>query len=212
MLNPIVVIGGGGHAKVLLEAIHLLNMPILGVLDNSETLKEVHGVPILGSDKLLDNFKPSEVALVNGLGSLKPYSKRTDIFKSLKQKGYKFVTIIHPSAIVAKNTHIGEGVQIMAGVIIQPGVTIGDNVIINTRASIDHDCVIGEHTHIAPGVTLSGNVSVGRQVHIGTGATLIQGINIGSGSTLAAGAVMTKDCSEGAYVMGVPGKEVMSCE
>jgi UDP-perosamine 4-acetyltransferase len=95
----------------------------------------------------------------------------------------------------------------MAGAVIQSGSRIGINSIINTRASVDHDCVIGNHVHISPGVTLSGGVEIGTCSHIGTGSTVIQGIVIGNSCLAAAGAVVTKDVIAGVKVRGVPARE-----
>ena len=124
----------------------------------------------------------------------------------LKILGYDFSTVIHPSAVVTSDVILGEGSQGMSGEVIQPGSHIGCNTIINTRASVDHDCIIGDHVHISPGVTLSGGVDIGAGSHIGTGATLIQGISIGCGCLVAAGAVVVKDITDGEMVRGVPAR------
>ncbi|WP_061214979.1 DapH/DapD/GlmU-related protein [Syntrophomonas wolfei] len=96
----------------------------------------------------------------------------------------------------------------MAGAVIQALVTIGVNTIINTRASVDHECLIGDHVHIAPGTTISGGVKIGDNVLIGAGATIIQGIHIGASSIVGAGAAVTKDVREGVIVMGIPARVV----
>lgn len=212
MLKPNIIIGGGGHAKVLIEVLRLLQLPVLGIVDPSPTLTSVLGIPVLGDDLLLERYSPDEIILVNGLGSLEPESLRMILFKKYKDRGFNFNTLIHPSAILAKTTCLGEGVQIMAGSIVQPDCVIGDNSIINTRTSIDHDVRIGAHVHLAPGVTLSGHVQVRDKVHIGTGASLIQGIDIGEASMIAAGTVVIRDCPSYSHVMGVPGKEVKKRE
>ncbi len=103
--------------------------------------------------------------------------------QSMKGSGrwnISFETVIHPSAVIAPEVHIDDGVQVMAGAIVQPGSWLGENVIINTGARVDHDCTIDAHAHVAPGVTLSGNVHVGNGAHIGAGATVIQGIKVGT--------------------------------
>ena len=96
----------------------------------------------------------------------------------------------------------------MAGVVIQPGSRIGKNSIVNTKASVDHDCIIGDHVHISPGVTLSGGVTVGSTVHIGSGATIIQGMRIGDNCLVAAGAVVISPLLDSVTVAGVPAKEI----
>lgn len=209
MSLPVIILGAGGHAKVLIEALLQSDILIAGIVDPDPKLvdAEILGVPVLGGDDVVDEFPPSEIQLVNGLGSVGLPVNRQQLFERFKDMGYKFATVVHPSAVLASDVVLGEGVQVMAGAVVQPGCCIGTNSIINTRASVDHDCIIGDHVHIAPGVTMSGSIKIGSDSHIGTGATLIQGISIGSGCLLAAGAVVTKDIADGAMVRGVPARE-----
>lgn len=204
----IIVLGAGGHAKVLIDSLLASSAVIAGIVDPDPALAgtTILGVPVLGGDDVFGEFPPSEVRLVNGLGSVGLPVKRQQLFERFKELGHSFASVVHPSAVVAPDVEIGEGAQIMAGVVIQPGCRIGANVIINTRASVDHDCVIGDHVHIAPGVTLSGGVVIGKDAHIGTGATLIQGVTIGYGSIIGAGSVVIKDVPTGVTVVGVPGR------
>ncbi|HEX3032888.1 MAG TPA: NeuD/PglB/VioB family sugar acetyltransferase, partial [Bacillota bacterium] len=133
---------------------------------------------------------------------------RSKLFDKFKADGYSFASVIHPSAIIGYDVELGEGVQILAGAIIQPGSRVGANTIINTKASLDHDCIIGAQVHVAPGVTMSGNVRIADGVHIGTGAVLIQGISVGRNSLVGAGAVVIRDVTAESTVVGVPAKEV----
>lgn len=208
MSDAVLIVGGGGHAKVLVEALLANAAIIAGIMDADSALlgKQVLGVPVLGDDQLLDEYPTDAVRLVNGIGSTGLPVGRRGIFERFTARGFGFATVVHPSAVIASDAELGEGAQVMAGAVLQPGCRIGANVIINTRASVDHDCIIGDHTHIAPGVTLSGGVSIGAGCHVGTGATVIQGITIGAGSVVGAGAVVTKDVAAGVTVVGVPAK------
>ena len=192
---PIILLGSGGHAKVVKNVLNEIGAQILGATDSDPKAHGMvwMGLQILGGDDYVNNYSTDTVKLVNGIGSIGRVVVRRNLFEGFKKKGYKFLTLIHPSAILAKDVILEEGAQIMAGAVIQPGVRIGRNVIINTRASIDHDCIIGDHAHIAPGATLSGAIQVGEAVHIGAGATVIQGINIGVESIVAAGAVVYRN-------------------
>lgn len=206
MDSPVIVIGAGGHAKVLIDILKLKSVEILGiVLPKSNTLNDkFYGYPIIGDDEVVLEYLSQDIKLVNALGSVRSTDKRKAIFERFKRQGYNFTSVIHPSAIISSDSKLSEGIQVMAGVIIQAGCTIGENTILNTKASIDHDCLVGQHVHVAPGVTISGNVSIGECTHIGTGATIIQGIRIGANVTVAAGGVVVKNISDGLMVKGVP--------
>lgn len=177
MKRPIVLIGGGGHASVLLDIIQELGLLIKGYVSLKEE-KDI-AASYLGDDSILNNKELiSSIMLVNAIGSVHIPHKRKDIFLKYKNIGYDFFTLIHPSVIISKNSMIGEGVQIMAGCVIQTGCIVNANALINTGACIDHHSIIGEHTHVAPGATLCGNVIVGSTSHIGPNSTVIQGCRL----------------------------------
>lgn len=207
---PVCIIGAGGHAKVLIDALLCLGERPMGITDSASESKPANilGIPVLGDDEVVFKYSPEDILLVNGLGSTGLPILRQEIYARFKKKGYRFINVIHPAALIGRDVEIGEGVQIMAGAVLQTGIRIGNNTIVNTRASVDHDCVIGESVHIAPGVTLSGAVHVGDGVHIGTGAVVIQGVRIGPSSIVAAGAVVVDDIPERATASGVPAKVV----
>jgi len=208
MKLPVIVVGAGGHAKVLIDALKLCSCEVIGIVDADPHKKGVHilGIPVIGNDEIVFSHNPDSVLLANGLGSVAKMSLRQRTFERFQLQGYHFTSVIHPSAVIASDVELAEGVQIMAGAVIQAGCKINANSIVNTRASVDHDCHIGAHVHIAPGVTLSGGVSVGDASHIGTGATVIQGVTIGKECLVAAGSVLLHDISEGITVMGVPAR------
>jgi len=216
--KPIIILGAGGHARVLADALRPLE--VSGFTD-SNPLKidsRLHNATVLGGDDIALAYAPDDIQLVNGIGSVGigigtkgmalDTLRRVGLFNRFRSAGYRFLNVIHPSAIMAPDVALGEGVQIMAGTVLQTGCNIGDNTIVNTRASIDHDCHIGAHVHIAPGAVLSGGVTVGDYVHIGAGATIVQGIHIGANCMIAAGAVVIRDIPAGKTVIGVPAKEV----
>ncbi len=204
--KEIVVYGAGGHARVLIDVLRLNNADFRGkVVDDDPSLhgRSSDGFVILPATELTD---PVSCRLANAVGSAGLPGSRQAVFQQMRAKGFAFAVVTHPSAVVASNATIGEGAQLMAGSIVQPGAEIGANTLINTRVSVDHDCVIGDHCHLAPGVTLSGNVTVGNGCHLGTGAVVIQGVTIGEGSFVAAGAVVTNDLPPGSAVRGVPAR------
>ncbi|TBL73009.1 acetyltransferase [Paenibacillus thalictri] len=202
---PVIIIGGGGHAKVLADCLRLQSCRIMGFTDWDETAL-IPGVKRLGDDSFLQQVEPSQVHLVNGIGSVRSLELRKNIFDRFKALGFHFINIIHPSVLIANDVDLAEGTQIMAGAIIQPGCQIGCNTIVNTKVSLDHDCRISAHVHISPGSTLCGGVIIDESVHIGAGSTLIQNIHIGAQSLIGAGSVVIKDVSPGQKVFGVPAK------
>lgn len=210
MNKPVLIIGGGGHAKVLINCLLLNRVNILGIFeaDTSRVGQEILGVSIIGSDDAVFQYNPSEVSLVNAIGSTKSLALRTNIFNKFKNRGYSFSSVTHPSAVVAADVVAGEGVQIMAGAIIQPGCCLGNNVIINTKASIDHDCKLEEHVHVAPGTTVSGGVVIGAGSHIGTGTVIIQNLIIGKNSTTGAGAIVVNNVPNDVVVVGGPARVI----
>ena len=192
--KPIIIMGAGGHAKVVANILKLSGRKVLGfVAPDLKTGSDLFGKKFLGNDTEISRHNSDEIELANGIGSLSGKDERWKLIDEMRKQGYKFSTIIHPNSLISSDVYLDEGVQIMAGVIIQPGTKIGRNSIINTGSIVDHDCKISENCHIAPGVILNGGVTVGKNTHIGTGSSVIQSITIGSNSSIAAGSVIYKD-------------------
>ena len=212
MSSPVIVLGGGGHAKVLMETLQQQSQVVLGFTstDVQTAGRDVLGIPALGTDDdLLARFAPAEVVLVNGVGSVGLPDVRTHLYQKFVATGYRFLPVIHSSAVVSPTASVGEGTQVLAGAVVQTEARIGQNVIINTKASIDHDSVIADHVHIAPGVTVCGGVRIGEGCHIGAGATIVQGVEIGRDSIVGAGTLVLGDVPPGSLIMGVPGRRVI---
>ena len=202
--KPVIIIGAGGHAKVVLAALLAMGKQVIGLTDAAAELfnSTILGHAVLGNDQaVLASYGPEAVDLANGLGSTSDTTVRQTVFERFSKMGYIFPPVSHPAAVIAQEVSIGEGAQIMAGAVVQPGTSIAANVIVNTRASIDHDCYIGAHSHVAPGATLSGNVSVGQGCHIGTGAIVIQAICIGANTLVGAGTTVIDSTPDGARVI-----------
>ena len=206
---PIIVVGGSGHAKVLVSTLLLEHREVLGFVDPDPSLPPILGVRRLGDDSEVFRHPPERIRLVNGVGSGRSTELRKSVYARFREKQYVFEAVIHPSALMAPDVHAGSGLQVMAGAVVQAGVRLGENVILNTGTIIDHDCVIGDHAHVAPGAVLCGCVHLDQGVHVGTGATIIQGIRVGAASTVGARAVVLHDVRAGITVVGVPAKELV---
>ena len=197
-IKPVVILGAGGHAKVVMDMLTLAEREILCfVVPEKKPEDYFYGYKILQENEFIDKYSPENIVLANGIGSLPKENQRWLVAENMRKKGYCFMSIAHPSAVIADDVKLSEGVQIMAGVVIQSGSEIGRDTIINTGALIDHDCKISDKCHIAPGVVCSGGVQIGQRTHIGTGASIIQNISIGEDTIVAAGSVVYKDVSTG---------------
>lgn len=212
-LQPVVLLGAGGHAGVVLEALRLAGQQVVGVCDpalNGGEMAAVGDLPVINGDSLIESHPPADYDLVNGVGMLPRQEKRKALFVNMNDLGYRFANVIHPSAIVSDATDIRDGVQVMTGAIIQSDVSIDPQSIVNTGAQIDHGCRIGTLVHISPGAVLCGDVTVGDEAFIGAGATVINGIKIGTGAVIGAGAVIIQDVPDGAKIVTPSRRGIMS--
>jgi sugar O-acyltransferase (sialic acid O-acetyltransferase NeuD family) len=203
-MKPVVLLGGGGHAAVVLDMLELNDYPVAGYLALTPSGLDI---PYLGDDAWLANAAAADYQLALGVGSIRVSLLRQQLFERAKALGFTFVSVIHPAATVSRRATLAEGVQIMAGAVVQPGCQLAENVIINTCASVDHHSQLAAHVHIAPGARLSGDVCLEQGCHIGTGAVLIQGITLGADCLVAAGAVVTRSWPAGSRLKGVPAHE-----
>ncbi len=210
MDKPVIVIGAGGHAKVVISALQNQGATILGIVDAAVAKKEeaILGVAVIGDDDAVLQYGKEEIFLVNGIGSIASTQLRRNVFLKFKEWGYRFMVLIHPAATIAADVELREGSQVMAGAVIETGTVIGVNAIVNTGATVNHDCLVGEHAHLAPGVTLCGGVMIDEGVHIGAGATVIQNINVGANAVLGAGSLVIRDVTKNTVSYGNPAKEV----
>ena len=208
--RPFIVIGGGGHAKVVIATLRRSGHPVLGVCDIDDTRASdlVLDVPVLGDDSSLEMHDSGEIQLAMGIGSTGRPATRRSVFERLQAAGYAFTPICDETAVIGDRVTLNQGAQILSGAVIQPDTRIGANVIVNTQASVDHDCIIGDHVHIAPGATICGGVRVGDGSHVGAGAVVIQELSIGAECVVGAGSVVLADVPDGQTVVGNPAREV----
>jgi UDP-perosamine 4-acetyltransferase len=207
-----VLVGAGGHAAVVLEAIRAAGMSDpAGVLDADPQRhgQLFFGLPILGGDNEWPQMVLHGVRrFVSAIGSTADTGVRRRVFERMVAAGGTAISVRHPTAIVSPSATLGAGCQVLAGAIVNTGATIGRNVIVNTGAIVEHDCRIGDHVHLATGCRLAGGVEIGEGTHVGIGATVIQGVRIGRDSVIAAGAAVIRDVADRAVVGGVPAVEL----
>ena len=202
------VIGGGAQAKYVIDILETYNATIEGILD-IENNKEYHGtkvhdIEVLGYYKnLIQNFDPKQYNVVICYSNNNVKEK---IYRELKELGYQFPNIIHPTAYISKTATIGEGCIINSNVSIMPFAKIGNLVVIHSNCVIEHDCVIEDFVNLGPSATLAGYVKVGKKSYIYTNATVLPGVNIGSEAVVGAGSVVINDVGSNEVVKGVPAK------
>lgn len=204
----IVVLGASGHGQVVADILFQMwakgrEMEIVGFLDDDPELKgrRVLGLPVLGP--LSELPAAPHDAVILGIGDNRD---RARVYAELVAARKRFVTAIHPSAVLAPDVVVGQGAVLAAGVVANPGATIGENAILNTCCSIDHHCHVAAHAHIAPGAHLAGRVSVGEGAFVGIGACAVPGVSLGAWSVVGAGAAVTHSVPEGITVAGVPAR------
>lgn len=209
----IVIVGAGGHARVVLESLLATGEhEVAGLTDTDESLwmQRYHGYAVLGDDSVLASLYTQGVT--GAIVAMGNNRLRLRLAAQLEQMGFALVNALHPRAWVSPSAHVGKGVAIMAGAVVQAGACIGSSAIINTGSTVDHDCILEEGVHIAPGSHLCGTVSVGTSAFVGAGATVIPGITIGADATIGAGAVVLHNVAPTTTVVGVPARKIKEWE
>lgn len=207
-MTRIVIVGGGGHAKVLASIIRKsTDYEAVGYVD-TRNRGRLLGLSYLGNDSSLKRILKNITgcAAVLGIGSIGVNYRREEIFKQLKKLGFKLPVIVSEDAVVNRDVKLGEGSVVFDGAVINVGTRIGKGVIINTNSTVEHDCKIGNFSHVAPGVTLSGGVQIGSHCLIGAGTSVIQYVKIADNSIIGVGAAVVENCSKRGTYLGVPAR------
>jgi UDP-perosamine 4-acetyltransferase len=200
----VIVIGGGGHAKVVLDVLRATGWEPAGLLDPSPAESVVDGVPVLGGDELSQSL--FDQGYRNAFVAIGRNDLRRKLGARLRQIGFEVVTAVHPSAIVSPSAMIGRGVVVMPLGVINAAARIGDFAIINTGAIVEHDCVIGEAAHVAPRSAMGGNVTIGEEVLFGVGSVARPLSVIGARATVGVGSVVIGEVPPGQTVVGSPAR------
>jgi sugar O-acyltransferase (sialic acid O-acetyltransferase NeuD family) len=205
-----VILGGGGHARVLVDSLQCLDtIQLRAILDPNRDLwgTVCLGVPILGGDDRLAELVADGVSMFAvGLGGVGDNHPRQRLFALGLAHDLEPVTVIHPSATSSRWATIGRGCQLFPGSIVNAGAELGVNVVVNSGAIVEHDCRIGDHVHVATGAHLSGTVRIGARAHIGAGAVIRQSIAVAEDAVVGAGAVVVRDVGRGEVVVGNPAR------
>lgn len=205
--KELVIIGAGGHARVVADTVIAMGISLKGIIDIEYhgQKEEIMGCPVLGGLEFIEQLEPAEAALAIAVGD---NTQRSHYYTLFKQKGFSFPPLIHPTAVVSKFSYISDGTFINAGAIINSGAKIGQNCIINSGSIIEHEVSLGMHCHICPGVKIGGRVVVGDNSFIGIGTSIIDYIKVGSNVIVGAGSVIIKNIEPSCSYAGVPGKKI----
>lgn len=209
--KPWILLGAGGHASVVLALLRELQCEVLGVSDPSllsQSVLQWQGLPVWDDVMVLAQHAPHSVFLANGVGFVQTPEPRQHVFHTYAQMGFVFPALVHPFSWVASDVQVEEGVQIMAGAVVQPGTKLGVNTLVNTGVRIDHGCQIGPHSHVACGAILCGDVHLGTSTFIGAGSVLIQGVSLGSNCSVGAGSVVLHSHGDHQCLVGTPARAI----
>ncbi len=197
--NKLVIIGAGGHGKVVADNALKNGYTDICFLDD-HSVGECVGFPVIGTSADIETLNDGNTDFIIAIGSnsvRRLVSEKSDV---------NWVTLIHPSAVIGVNVVIGKGTVVMAGAIINACASVGEHCIINTASVVEHDNVIGDYVHISPNAALGGTVRVGDETHIGIGATVRNGIEICGNCTVGAGAVVVNNLNTAGIYIGVPAR------
>ena len=204
--GPVLVLGAGGHAKVVIESLRACGREVVGVLDADPTPRKVAGAPVIGSDDALERLRAEGMACA--FVALGGNALRARLGARLRSLGYALADAVHPSATLSPSVALGEGVAVMAGACLNADTRVGDFAIVNTGSTVDHDGDLGEACHVAPRCGLAGNVTLGARAFLGVGCSVIPDVTIGADAVVGAGAAIVRDIPAGALAMGVPARVV----
>lgn len=208
----IVLIGGGGHARVLVDALRASGETgVIAVLDADPARagSQLLDATVVGCDELLEELAAKGTRyFAVAVGGTKNNAPRMALYLRALDLGLEPALIVHPRAVVSPWATLGRGCQVLAAAVINAGAALGENVIVNTGAIVEHDCRIGDHVHVATGARLASTVTVGDRALIGAGSVVRQVITIGEDAVVGAGAVVVKNVPAATIVAGVPAKEL----
>lgn len=206
MKRPLILIGGGGHCKSVIEAAESAGYDIKGILDvPAQVGKYVLGYQVLGTDDDIPQYI-DECQFVITVGFIKNPALRIKLYNKLREAGGRLATIIASTAHVSKYATLGEGTVVMHHAFVNAGARIGDNVILNTFSNIEHDVVVGDNSHISTGTMINGDCIIGEDVFIGSNSVIANALSICNDCIIGAGSVVVKDLQSAGTFVGNPAR------
>lgn len=202
--RQLIMVGGGGHCRSLIDVAESAGYSVLGVLDLPENVgKEFLSTRVIGTDDDIPAYV-DKAQFVIAVGSIKDPSTRIRLFERVKAAGGKLATVVASTARISEYASLGEGTVVMHHALVNAGAKVGSNVILNSFADIEHDSVIGDHSHVSTGAIVNGGCRVGDACFVGSGAVLVQGITLGDGIVIGAGSLVVGSLSMKGVYAGNP--------
>lgn len=201
--TALIVYGGGGHGKSLIELIRAQNRyQIRGVIDDGIPAgSTITGVPVIGgSEKLAELYRNGVRQSVNAVGGIGNLASRISVFQRLQEHGFICPAVVHPTAYIESSANLADGVQVFPFAYVGSEAKIGYGTIVNTGVIVSHDCTIGEYSNLSPGAILAGEVQIGSNVLVGMGVTVNLRVKIGAGARIGNGATIKSDVPEKGFV------------
>lgn len=192
MSKPLILVGGGGHCKSVIEAAESVGMAIRGILDlPTEVGKEILGYPIIGTDDDIPQYV-EDCDFIVTLGFIKNPALRNKLHTRIEEAGGTLATVVASTAHVSRHATVGAGTVVLHGAIVNAGAHIGKGCIINTLANIEHDAQVGDYCHISTGAMVNGDCHVGENTFLGSRSVMANGVSIPANSVFAAGCLVRK--------------------
>ena len=200
----LILVGGGGHCKSVIDVAESAGFHIKGILDTPENVgKKVLDYTIIGTDDQIKSFVEDSLFIVT-VGHIKDAALRIKLHHKITEVGGKLATIIASTAHVSNYAKIGEGTVIMHQAVVNADAEIGKGCIVNTFANIEHDALIGDYCHISTGAMVNGNCKVGNETFLGSQSVMVNGVEIVDGCVIAAGATVRKNLKVKGIYSGSP--------
>lgn len=208
MEKEIILVGGGGHCRSVIEAAESAGRKIKGVIDLPEYAgTDVSGYPVIGCDDDIPQFV-NDYEFIVTLGSIENSVPRQKLHKLIKDAGGKLATVVASTAFLSPRAKVGAGTVLLHQSVVNSNAEVGESVIINTGAIIEHDARVGDMTHVSTGAKVNGACNVGSRCFIGSGAVMVQGVKTGDDVFVGACSLLAKDAMEPGTYIGYPARKL----
>jgi sugar O-acyltransferase (sialic acid O-acetyltransferase NeuD family) len=205
-VKRLLILGAGGHGAVVAEAAAQSGLwEEISFLDDDTSIDSVLDYPVAGAIAQVFTLADQDSEIVVAIGNNR---QRLSLCNEILAKGLELATVIHPNACISPSATISSGSVVFAGAVVNVGAKLGRACILNTSATVDHDCIIEDGAHISPGANLAGDVTIGECTWVGLGSVIKEGVQIGSDTITGAGSAVIADVGNGETVVGVPARRL----